>query len=210
MSRFIDLTGKKFNKLTVEKRLENAKGGVAVWLCKCDCGNYTTVRGGNLKNGAVKSCGCLTHIPKNKLHGMKNSRLYSLWNAMKSRCNNPNIKSYIRYGGRGISVCDEWEKSFLSFYNWAINNGYKDNLSIDRIDNNGNYCPENCRWITFEEQCNNRRTNIVFEYNGEKHNLMQWCKLLNLDYKFIHNRIYKMKWDFEKAITTPKSTDRKD
>ena len=204
MSKFIDLTGQKFNNLTVEKRLENAIGGVAVWLCKCDCGNYTKVRGGNLKNGAVKSCGCLKHVSHTKTHGMQNTRLYSLWNAMKSRCNNPKVKSYERYGGRGISVCEQWEKSFVSFYEWAINNGYEENLSIDRIDNDGNYCPENCRWIPFEEQCNNRRSNIVFKYNGEKHNLMQWCKLLNLDYKFIHNRIYRMKWDFEKAITTPK------
>lgn len=204
MSKFIDLTGQKFNNLTVEKRLKNDVGGVTVWLCKCDCGNYTKVRGSNLKNGAVKSCGCLKHISHTKIHGMKNTRLYSLWNAMKSRCNNPKVKSYERYGGRGIQVCEEWEKSFLSFYEWSINNGYKDNLSIDRINNDGNYCPENCRWIPFEEQCNNRRSNIVFEYNGEKHNLMQWCKLLNLDYKFIHNRIYRMKWDFEKAINTPK------
>lgn len=204
MSKFIDLTGKKFNKLTVEKRLNNSLGGVPIWLCKCECGNYTKVRGSNLKNGAVKSCGCLKHLPHNAVHGMKNTRLYSLWRAMKNRCNNSNSSNYKRYGGRGIRVCDEWQNSFLSFYEWAKSNGYSDELSIDRIDNNGNYCPENCRWITFEEQCNNRRSNIVFEYNGEKHNLMQWCKLLDLDYKFIHNRIYKLKWDFEKAIITPK------
>lgn len=203
MSKLIDLTGQKFNYLTVEKRLENAIGGISVWLCKCDCGNYTKVRGSNLKNGAVKSCGCLKHIPYTKTHGMTHTRLYHLWNAMKNRCNNPKVQSYKRYGGRGISVCEQWEKSFISFYEWAINNGYSEDLSIDRIDNNGNYCPENCRWIPLKEQCNNRKTNIVFEYNGEKHNLMQWCKLLDLDYKFIHNRIYRLKWDFERAITTP-------
>lgn len=204
MSKLIDLTGQKFNYLTVEKRLENAIGGISVWLCKCDCGNYTKVRGSNLKNGAVKSCGCLKHIPYTKTHGMTNTRLYHLWHAMKNRCNNPKVQSYKRYGGRGISVCEQWEKSFISFYEWAINNGYSEDLSIDRIDNNGNYCPENCRWIPLKEQCNNRKTNIVFEYNGEKHNLMQWCKLLDLDYKFIHSRIYRLKWDFERAITTPK------
>ena len=204
MSRFIDLTGQKFNKLKVEKRLENAIGGVPIWLCKCDCGNYTKVRGSNLKNGSVKSCGCLKKISHNKIHGMKNTRIYSIWSAMKRRCYNKNVASYNAYGGRGISVCDEWKDSFVNFYEWAINNGYSDELSIDRINNDGNYSPENCRWVTFEQQCNNRRNNILFEYNGEKHNLMQWCKILNLDYKFIHNRIYRMKWDFEKAITTPK------
>ena len=137
-------------------------------------------------------------------HGMTKTRLYKRWTDMKKRCFNPNNKRYERYGGRGIKVCEEWEKSFLSFYEWSINNGYNDSLSIDRINSDGNYCPENCRWIPFEEQCNNRRSNVVFGYNGEKHNLMQWCKLLDLDYKFIHNRIYKMKWDFEKAVTTPK------
>lgn len=204
MSKFIDLTGQKFNKLTVEKRLENAIGGIPVWLCKCDCGNYTKVRGKNLKNGSVKSCGCLLKENAYKTHGMNNTRLYSIWGSMKSRCNNSRLSSYKIYGGRGITVCDEWAKDFMTFYNWSMANGYQDNLTIDRIDNNKGYMPDNCRWVTFEQQCNNRRTNIVFEYNGEKHNLMQWCKLLNLDYKFIHNRIYKMKWDFPKAITTPK------
>lgn len=204
MSKFIDLTGKKFNRLTVEKRVENRPGGITYWLCKCDCGNYTEVKGANLKNGSVKSCGCLRKETHRKTHGMKNSKLYAVWNAMRSRCYNENVSSYKRYGARGISVCDEWNGSFESFFQWAINSGYADGLTIDRIDNNGNYCPENCRWVTHEEQCNNRRSNIVYEYMGETHNLMQWCKILNLDYKFMHNRIRNKKWDFERAVTTPK------
>lgn len=204
MSKFIDLTGQKFNNLLVVKRLENAPKGRPTWLCECECGNQTIVRGSNLKNGAVKSCGCLTHIARNKKHGMKSTRLYSLWNAMKTRCNNPNSKAYKHYGERGISVCKEWNNSFEAFRDWSFENGYTEGLSIDRIDNSKGYCPENCRWVPWAEQCNNRKTNVVIEYKGEVHNLMQWSKILQFDYKLVHCRMKKMGWTFEKAITTPK------
>lgn len=204
MSKFIDLTGQKFNKLTAVERLENDNGGIPVWLCKCDCGNFTRVRGKNLKNGAVKSCGCLLKKGTQTTHGLSDSKIYNIWNGIKARCFNPKSCSYKRYGARGISVCEEWKNSFESFYSWSIQNGYAENLTIERINNDGNYCPENCKWVSRKEQCRNRRTNIVFEYMGEKHILMEWCEILNLDYKFIHNRIYKMGWSFEKSISTPK------
>lgn len=207
MSRFIDITGEKFNKLTVVERLQNDIGGIPVWLCKCDCGNFTKVRGKNLKNGSVKSCGCMLKISTTKTHGLSKAKIYNTWNSMKARCYNTKSSSYKRYGGRGISVCEEWSKSFETFYAWSMQNGYNENLTIERIDNNGNYCPENCKWISKKEQCRNRRTNISFEYNGEKHILTEWCEIFNLDYKLVHNRIYKMKWSFEKSILTPKIHD---
>lgn len=204
MSKFIDLTGQKFNKLRVIERLENDNGGIPVWLCKCDCGNFTRVRGKNLKNGSVKSCGCLLKKGTQTTHGLSKTKLYTIWNSMKSRCSYPKSQSYKRYGARGISVCDEWKNSFESFYSWSMENGYREGLTIERIDNNGNYCPQNCKWVTRKEQCRNRRTNIVFEYMGEKHILIEWCEILNLDYKFIYNRIHKMGWSFERSISTPK------
>lgn len=203
MSKFVDIAGKKYNHLTVIKRLENAKGGVPVWECKCDCGNITTVRGSNLKNGSVKSCGCLRHKPTVVSHNMSNTRLYHVYAGMKSRCFNKSLKTYKNYGGRGITICDEWKNNFINFYNWAMENGYKEGLTIERIDNDGNYEPKNCKWIPKSEQPNNRRMNYKFTYDGKTQNLAEWCKELGLDYKRTHSRIYKQKWDFEKAITTP-------
>lgn len=208
MSKLIDIVGEKYNMLTVVERLPNDNSGSTVWLCKCDCGNYTKVRGKNLKNGAVKSCGCLKQISHTKTHGKSKTRIYNTWASMKSRCLNPNDNSYFRYGGRGICVCEEWINSFESFYDWSMENGYTDSMTIERKDNDGNYCPENCRWATQKEQCRNRRTNAVFEYMGEKHILTEWCEILNLEYKFVHNRI-RHGWSFERAISTPKTYSRK-
>lgn len=203
MSKFIDITGKKFNHLLVFERLENAPGGVPVWKCLCDCGNYTTVRGKNLKNGSVKSCGCLQKIPKNITHNMSKTRMYHIWSMMRRRCNDPKNHAYINYGGRGITVCDEWNGSFEPFMDWALSHGYDDNLTIDRIDNDGNYCPDNCRWVKPEEQAQNRRRNWKIEHQGKTKNLKQWCDELNLDYKRTHNRLNQLGMTFEKAISMP-------
>ena len=200
MSKFIDITGKKYNMLTVVKRIENA-GGMPRWLCKCDCGNFTKVRGSNLKSGVVKSCGCLLHRPTHT-HNMSHTPLYRVWNGMKQRCNNPNTPSYKNYGGRGITVCDEWNNSFDAFYEWA-SKGYAENLTLERIDNEIGYCPENCRWIPKSEQAKNRRSVLKLQHNGETHSLAEWSKLLNVDYKLVHNRICKLGWTFEKAISVP-------
>lgn len=204
MSKLIDITGKQFNDLTVVKRVENAKGGVAVWKCLCVCGNTTLVRGSNLKNGAVKSCGCrLKKNERARTHNMSKTRIYREWASVKNRCYNSHSKSYKDYGGRGITVCEEWRKSFEAFRDWAFANGYSDNLTIERIDTNGNYTPKNCKWIPRNEQQGNRRMCYSFDYKGESHNLADWCKILNLPYGTIHNRVYKLNWSFEKAICEP-------
>lgn len=203
MAKFIDITGERFGNLIAIERLPNLKGGVTVYRCLCDCGNETIVRANNLKSGAVRSCGCLLHTSKNATHRMSNTRIYHIWASMRSRCSNKNLPFYKNYGGRGISVCDEWNNSFETFYSWAINNGYRDGSSIERIDNDGNYCPENCKWIDLGKQANNRRMNKRIEYKGETHNLSEWCKILGVSYSLVHNRMNKLGWSFERAVETP-------
>lgn len=208
MSLYEDLTGRRFNKLVVLERVENGKGDKSRWKCLCDCGNVTIVSGTNLKSDSVKSCGCLRHAKRNT-HHLSNTRLYGIWNSMKNRCYRKNHHAYKHYGERGITVCEEWKDNFEAFYNWAINNGYSENLTIDRIDNDKGYCPENCKWSTREEQVNNRHSCILITYNGETKNLMQWCKTLNLPYKLIHQRMYLKNISFEEAISIPIKSKKK-
>lgn len=208
MSLCEDLTGKRFNKLVVLERVENGKGDKSRWRCLCDCGNETIVSGNNLKAGGVKSCGCLRHA-KHNTHHLSNTRLYRIWDAMKNRCYLKTHSAYLYYGGRGITVCDAWKDNFEAFYGWAINNGYSEDLTIDRIDNDSGYSPENCKWSTREEQVNNRKSCVLITYNGETKNLMQWCKLLNLPYKLIHQRMYLKNISFEEAISIPIKSRKK-
>lgn len=181
-----DLIGKRFGKLTVIKDVGRKHGGV-LWLCQCDCGNTKEVMSQSLLNGATTSCGCHNREIITK-HNKSRTRLYHTYQCIKDRCTNPNAQEYARYGGRGISLCDEWLNSKESFFEWALKNGYRNGLSIDRIDNNGDYCPENCRWVTAKEQARNRSTNVVLEYNGEKHCLSEWAELLNENYAKLLSR----------------------
>lgn len=219
MGKFIDLTGQQFGRLTVIKRAGTTKSKHTSWLCKCVCGKEVKVTIGSLQNGHTKSCGCLqkeiaiknsyknTFFYKNGITKKPNyKRLSSIYNNMKNRCYYIKSIQYKNYGGRGIKVCAEWldkEKGFENFYNWAMQNGYREDLSIDRIDVNSNYEPNNCRWVTRIEQCNNKTTNHIIKYNGEYHTLSEWCKILNLNYKTVIQRINKSKWDIDKAFTYP-------
>lgn len=203
MSKLIDLTGQRFNKLTVIRRAENDKYGMTRWECLCDCGNKKIVSKSNLKSGHVQSCGCLIKINNGtRTHGATKTRLYQVWCNMRRRCEDSKSSQYKDYGGRGITVCEGWH-DFAQFQTWALSNGYTDNLTIERKDVDGDYEPNNCTWISKKDQANNRRSCVVYEYKGEKHNLMQWCNIYNLPYDTVRTRLVRAGWSFDKAITTP-------
>lgn len=171
-----DLSGIRFGRLTVVSKSENIGNAVA-WNCVCDCGNTVVVRAYSLKNGDTKSCGCLHKeviSEKLKIHGR--DRLYRIWKNMINRCSYEKYHEYHLYGGRGISVCKEWTESHISFRNWAMANGYRDGLTLDRIDVNGNYEPSNCRWVTMKVQSNNRRNNVLITYCGKTLTATEWSR----------------------------------
>ena len=212
MSKRLDLTGKKFGRITVIQYAGKSKCNHIQWKCKCDCGKEIIVTTGHLRSGHTQSCGCKAKElarDAHTTHGMSETRLYHIWSNMIDRCENQNVSHYFRYGGRGITICKEWRNSFEAFGNWALSNGYRDDLSIDRIDVNGNYCPENCRWATPKEQSNNKRNNHLIEYNGETKTMKQWCDQFGVSFDLVKQRINKLGWSPEMAFFTPSAQARR-
>lgn len=202
-SRLIDITGQRFGRWTVVKHIYGTKP--SKWLCRCDCGNVKEIRGADLKAGRTKSCGCYMReqVRKPKKHGMSKTKIYIKYQAMISRCKYPSNINYKAYGGRGIRVCDEWLKDFKVFYKWAMENGYKDGLTIDRINVDGNYEPSNCRFVPMSEQYNNRTDNHYLTYNGETHSISEWSRITGINAGTIKSRINTLHWSDEEAITKP-------
>lgn len=207
--RYKDLTGQKFGRLTVLRRVQDhyyPSGRHDVcYECECDCGNTVNVLSIHLRSGHTVSCGCYrveTSRDTFTTHGMTNTRLYSIWKNMRERCFNPNHKNFEIYGGRGITMCHEWVEDFANFAEWSVNNGYTEELTLDRIDVNRNYEPSNCRWVTQKDQCNNTRRNIVVEIDGETKTLKQWCEFYGLKYGTVSSRV-KRGWSPKDAVLTP-------
>lgn len=197
-SKVHDLTGQKFGLLTVIG-LAETDTRKTYWVCKCDCGNMKTVRSDSLLCGAIKSCGCIkrkqdeVNLTKNHRHRMSGTRIYQEWQGMKGRCYNKGNARYANWGGRGIEVCEQWRNSFENFYAWAMANGYQDDLTIDRIDNNGDYCPGNCRWVSQKEQSRNRRSNINITIGNSTRTLIEWCEIFQVDYANVNARYHRNK-----------------
>lgn len=192
MGVLIDLTGERFGRLTVTGRAGNDAQRKPTWRCVCDCGNIVTVRGAALKSGHTLSCGCYNRDIITK-HGDEGTRLYAVWRGMKARCLNKNHKFYSDYGGRGITVCEEL-LDFSNFKDWAIQSGYDLNApkwtcTLDRIDPDGGYSPDNCRWVSMEVQGSNKRNNRYFEFRGEVHSLKEWAKILGIKYQTLYARL---------------------
>ena len=202
MSQFIDLKGQTFGRLTVLERADAGIKKYAVWLCKCSCGKTKVVRSCHLRSGAITSCGCYQKEKAreaNSTHKSSNTRLYNEWRHMKKRCYWKNYNAYNLYGGRGISVCEEWKESFEAFEKWALNNGYSDDLTLDRIDIDKNYEPCNCRWATKYIQSNNRSINRIVEYHGEQGVYEGMCRKLNVNQSTVRSRM-KKGYSFEDAV----------
>ena len=200
-----DLIGQRFGRLVVESFSRRGKNGT-YWNSRCDCGNEKDIRASELKQGDTRSCGCLRKeviAKRNTTHGLYRHPLYVTWKDMCSRCNDSNATGYERYGGRGIKVCDRWSGTG-GFPNFLEDMGERpEGTSLDRIDNNGNYCKENCRWFTPKGQHRNKRNNKLLTLNGEIKTLAEWSEELGISSDTITTRLTRLGWDEEKALTTP-------
>jgi len=212
MGKFVDITGIKFNRLTAVKFIEFGKSKMPRWEFKCDCGKIVVIFKREAVSGGTKSCGCfmldnLNGNSHNKIHGMVNSRIYSIHQGIMQRCENKTSSNYHRYGKRGIIVCEEW-KNFISFYKWAFNNGYSDDLTIDRIDVNGNYEPINCRWATSKQQANNKTNNVKIKFEGLIFTVSTWAELIGVKPGLLYDRV-RQGWPINKVLMEPVSIIRR-
>jgi hypothetical protein len=205
MPKLIDLTGQQFGRLIVIKKVKsNSKE--TTWECKCECGNTIITKGIYLRTGDTKSCGCLAKeklIQRNYKHGKRYTRLYNIWRDMIRRCENETRYAHEYYHDKGITVYTEWRKNFNSFFEWSVNNGYSDDLTIDRINTNGNYEPDNCRWVTMKVQGNNKSNNHLISFNNETHTLSEWGNITGIKPLTIRARIMNYHWSIKDALFTP-------
>ena len=199
MPKFVDLTGCKFGRWSVISKAPNhvtsSGNSFTAWNCVCDCGTKRVVLNNALKSGASTSCGCIhrekqVEVARNNFstHKETKTRLYQIWAGMRKRCNNPNASNYSNYGGRGITVCEEWD-DYTSFRDWALSHGYSDSMSIDRVNVDTGYSPNNCRWVGSVAQANNRRTSKLISMNGVTHTIAEWAKELNIPYKTLWKKL---------------------
>lgn len=203
----MNLIGEKFNKLTVISKAPARTKGKCYWNCKCDCGNFKVVKTSDLIRGKTKSCGCLVNRTRmfpayDNLPSEIKRVLRTRYRSMLARCYNPKTNDFNIYGGKGITVCDEWKNSYKKFAAWALDSGFNPSLSIDREDPNGNYCPENCRWVTMKEQQNNRTNNSIYEYNGETKTISQLAEKYGINKNTLIWRLSKGMC-IKDAIETP-------
>ena len=201
----MDLKGQTFGRLTVISFSHKDKRGKFFWNCKCICGKEKVIRGEKLRSGNTRSCGCLQREVRGKAkrkHGMTNSKLYTIWLNMKSRCRYPGNTMYHNYGGRGIKYCDEWN-DFEEFKTWAENAGYKEGLSLERIDVDGNYEPENCKWIPISQQSLNQRRSHRVTAFGKTQTIKEWADESGIKYDTIERRINCYGWSPEEAVSVP-------
>ncbi len=212
-NQFIDISGERFGNLTAIEPIGKTKHNEIIWKCQCDCGKQTEATGINLRRGHAKSCGCLKGgfaskgKKKSNLGGKytgvtkKSKRLYRIWIGVKTRCYNPNSGNYKYYGEKGITVCDEWLHNFQAFYDWAMANGYKDGLTLDRKDNSKGYSPDNCKWSTMKEQAQNTSQTLKLSYEGQTKTLSEWSDITGIPKNVLKQRI-KYGWSAEKTLTT--------
>lgn len=201
---FKDITHQRFNYLTVLGYAGSGRQSKAMWWCECDCGNITKLVGIEIRNGHTRSCGhcSLVHPGRTPTHGMTLTRAWSAWHRLKQRCLNPKKDNFEDYGGRGIKVCDRWLNSFENFYE-DMGDPPSPQHTIERIDVNGDYCPENCKWLTMQEQQRNKRTAPQITFQGVTKPLITWCEELHLSYGTIYARIHHHGWTHEEALTIP-------
>lgn len=215
MSRRIDLTGQRFGRLVITRFVGTDKHWNHRYEYVCDCGNTGTVLDSNLRSGQVKSCGCLKRdltIARSTKHGLSGgnrgrTRLYNIWLKMRARCLNPSDPNYPYYGGRGITICPEWN-DFAAFHAWAYANGYRDDLTLDRIDNDGPYSPDNCRWVPAKRQARNRRNNRLLTFRGETKSVVEWAEEVGIPAHTLRQRLHRG-WPVERALTTPIDVKKK-